>query len=205
MLRTVLAAGAALSLGIAAPTAFAQDGYVHTGSQIQAGTYELDPGHGKITWSVKHLGFSTYLGQFTGTKATLKIDPKNPSASSLVATVDTTSLGTLNPALDKHLSSADFLDVAKFPTATFKSTRMTVTSPTTVTVDGDLTLHGVTKPVTLKATFNQAGVFQMMHQYRVGFDGEMVVKRSEFGITQYVPAVSDDVILRLEAEFAPAK
>jgi polyisoprenoid-binding protein YceI len=200
MIRSVLAAGAALSLALAAaPVTLAQDGYVHQGSQIQAGTYELDPGHGKITWSVKHLGFSTYVGQFTGTTATLKIDPKNPAASSLTASVDTTSLGTLNPALDKHLSSA------KFPTATFKSTRITATGPTTANVQGDLTLHGVTKPVTLKATFNQAGIFPMNKQYRVGFDGEMVVKRSDFGITQYVPAVSDDVVLRLEAEFVPAK
>ena len=163
--------------------------------------YRLDPAHGKITWSVTHFGFSTYIGQFSHVEATLKADPKAPAASSVEVTVDTNSLGTLNPALDTHLKSKDFLDVAAFPQATFKSTKVTVTGPKTADIAGELTLHGVTKPVVVHATFNQAGVNPLDKKYEIGFAGSAEITRSEFGIKAYVPAVSDKVMLTIEAEF----
>jgi len=171
---------------------------------VQAGTYRLDPAHGKITWSVTHFGFSTYIGQFSHVDATLKADPKAPAASSVQVTVDTGSLGTLNPALDTHLKSKDFLDVAAFPTATFKSTKVTVTGPKTADIAGELTLHGVTKPVVVHATFNQAGPNPIDKKYEIGFAGTAEINRSEFGVKAYVPAVSDKVTLTIEAEFKAA-
>ncbi|RAK59122.1 hypothetical protein DJ021_04560 [Phenylobacterium hankyongense] len=169
-------------------------------AEVRAGTYKLDPNHSKITWSVSHQGFSTYVGQFASVNGTLTLDPKAPAASALEVTIDTASLGTLNPALDTHVKSAAFLDVAKFPTATFKATRVKVTGARTADITGDLTLHGVTKPVTLQATFNQAGAGSG-GKYTLGFAGAAHLKRSEFGITSFVPAVSDDVTLQIESEF----
>jgi polyisoprenoid-binding protein YceI len=168
---------------------------------VQAGSYKLDPGHSKITWSVTHFGFSTYIGQFASVNGTLKLDPKAPASDAVDVTVDTGSLGTLNPALDTHLKSKDFLDVAAFPTATFKATKVTVTGERTANIDGQLTLHGVTKPVVVQATFNQGGANPLDKKYSLGFAGSAKIKRSEFGITSYVPAISDDVTLTIEAEF----
>ena len=192
------ALGLALALTAGAP-ASAQ--IVTAPAQVQAGVYRLDSDHGKITWSVNHFGFSTYIGQFATVNANLKLDPKNLGATVLDATIDANSLGTLNAALDKHLKSPDFLDVAKFPIATFKATKVTQTGEKTADIAGDLTLHGVTKPVVLQATFNQAGPNPLTKTYHLGFAGTAKIKRSEFGITSYVPAISDEVTLTLEAEF----
>ena len=168
---------------------------------VQGGTYKLDPAHGKITWSITHFGFSTYIGQFAGVNATLKVDPKAPAAAAVDVTIDTNSLGTLNAALDTHLKSKDFLDVATFPTATFKSTKVTLTGEKTADIAGDLTLHGVTKPVVLHATFMQGGTNPIDKKYELGFSGSAEIVRSEFGIKAYVPNISDKVTLTLEAEF----
>lgn len=174
-------------------------------AKAKAGAYTLDPGHSKVTWSVTHLGFSTYVGQFSGVSGTMKIDPTNLSATDLQVTIDTNMVGTLDAALDKHLKSPDFLDTAKFPTATFKATKVARTGDRTADITGDLTLHGVTKPVVVHATFNQAGVNFVDKQYSLGFDGKAVIKRSEFGVAGYVPAVSDEVTLQIAAEFKAAR
>lgn len=189
----------AASLLIAAPAAQAQ--ITTTPAAAQAGTYKLDPAHGKITWSITHFGFSTYIGQFAHVDATLKIDPKAPTAASLDATIDTNSLGTLNAALDTHLKGKDFLDVAAFPTATFHATKLTMTGEKTADIAGDLTLHGVTKPVVLHASFMQAGTNPIDKKYEIGFAGSAEILRSEFGIKSYLPNISDKVTLTLEAEF----
>ena len=170
----------------------------------QAGTYKLDPAHGKITWSITHFGFSTYIGQFSHVDATLKVDPKALGATALDVTVDTGSLGTLNPALDTHLKSKDFLDVAAFPKATFKATKVTRTGDKTADITGDLTLHGVTKPVVVHAAFMQAGPNPIDKKYELGFSGNAEILRSEFGIKSYLPNISDKVTLTIEAEFKAA-
>jgi polyisoprenoid-binding protein YceI len=170
-------------------------------AQVQAGTYKLDPDHGKITWSVNHFGFSTYIGQFSKVNADLKLDPKNVAGAGLDVTVDASSLGTLNPALDKEVKGPGFLDAAKFPTATFHATKVTVTGEKTADIAGQLTLHGVTKPVTVQAVFNQAGPNPIDKKYQLGFAGSAKIKRSDFGITSYVPAIGDEVTLTIEAEF----
>jgi polyisoprenoid-binding protein YceI len=197
------ALGLAAALVVSAAGA-AQAQITTSPAAVQAGTYRLDPAHGKITWSVTHFGFSTYIGQFSHVDATLKADPKAPAASAVEVTVDTSSLGTLNSALDTHLKSKEFLDVAAFPQATFKSTKVTVTGPKTADIAGELTLHGVTKPVVVHATFNQAGVNPLDKKYEIGFAGTAEITRSEFGIKAYVPAISDQVTLTIEAEFKAA-
>lgn len=180
--------------------AIAQDPFTRAPAEVRAGVYTLDPAHSKITWSVNHMGFSTYVGQFAKVEGQLTLDPRRPEASQLAVTVDANSVGTLNDALDKHLKTADFLDTAKFPTATFKATRIRVTGERTADITGDLTLHGVTRPVTLEAEFNQAGVNPVDKTYSLGFDAEAKIRRSDFGITAYLPGVGDEVELDIEAE-----
>lgn len=200
-----LAAAAAALTGAVATAVVAQDGMTKNPAEVKAGDYVLDASHGKITWAVNHLGFSTYVGQFHGTEAKLKLDPKNLGASSLEASVDMNTAGTLSEALDKHLKGPDFFDAAKFPKATFKSTGIKQTGERTADITGDLTLKGVTKPIVIKATFNQAGPFPMMRIYTVGFDGEATIKRSEFGVSYGLPMVGDEVKLKFEGEFRDAK
>ena len=192
------ACGLALAVLIS-PAAQAQEASRVPGN-VRAGTYVTDPGHTKITWSLTHFGFSTYVGQFSKVAATLKLDPKAPQSADLQVTIDTASVGTLNPALDTHLKAPDFLDVAKFPQASFKSTAVKVTGERTADVTGDLTLHGVTKPVTLQVTFIQGGQNPLDKKYSLGFQARTVIKRSEFGVKAYSPAVGEEVTLQIDTE-----
>lgn len=194
--------GFAAALLLATGSAHAQ--ITTSPAAVQAGTYKLDPAHGKITWSITHFGFSTYIGQFAHVDATLKVDPKAVGGTTLDVTVDTNSLGTLNPALDTHLKSKDFLETATFPTATFKAVKVTQTGEKTADISGELTLHGVTKPVVLHATFMQGGPNPIDKKYELGFAGTAEIMRSEFGIKSFLPNISDRVTLTMEAEFKAA-
>jgi len=195
-----LALATALVASMAAPAALAQAPNAYPGA-VQAGTFKLDPAHSKITWSVNHFGFSTYVGQFGHTDATLTLDPKNLGAATLGVTVDAASLGTLNPALDNQVKSKNFLDVAQFATATFHATKITRTSERTADIAGDLTLHGVTRPIVVQALFNQAGRNPVDPTYRLGFAGTAKLMRSDFGMTYLLPTLGDEVTLTIEAEF----
>lgn len=198
--RTAVAG--ALVLSLVGGVVTAQTAATRVPAEVQAGTYKLDPSHGKITWSINHLGFSTYRGQFTNVAADLTIDPANPSASTLTASVPLADVDPADDALKAHLQTPDFFNVAQFPTATFVATSVVVDTDdaTEADVTGNLTLHGVTRPVTLEVKFNQAGP-AMGGVYKVGFDGEATIKRSEFGITTYLPALGDEVELHIEGEF----
>ncbi|RZJ33306.1 MAG: polyisoprenoid-binding protein [Brevundimonas sp.] len=172
-------------------------------SEVTAGAYKLDSDHGKITWSVSHMGFSTYTGQFVNVQAELSLNTANPAASTLTATIPLADVASGNTALNGHLQTADFFDTANHPTATFVSRSVTVDADDAneATVVGDLTLRGVTRPVTIEVEFNQAGP-SMGNTYKAGFDGEATIKRSEFGINYGIPmGLGDEVKLHLEGEF----
>jgi len=173
-------------------------------NQVRAGAYVLDPDHGKITWSVNHLGYSTYYGQFTGVSARLDLDPKAPAKSRLTATVPLNGVLTGSQRLDQHLAGPDFFDAAKFPEATFVGTGVEPTSPTTARITGSLSLRGVTKPVSVDATFTQAGTNPVDRRYTVGFEGRTIIKRSDFGVSAFLPMVGDEVTLRIAGEFKAA-
>lgn len=198
--RSFAVAGLGAVLVLSPLAVVAQSAFTSDPAQVQAGDYKLDPGHSKITWSINHFGYSTYVGQFGKVEGTLSIDPKKAADAKLDVTVDANSVGTLNPALDAHLKSADFLDTAKFPTATFKATSIKLTGKSTADITGDLTLRGVTRPVTVSATFNQAGVNPVDKTYSLGFAGKAKIKRTDFGVSAYAPALGDEVTLELEAE-----
>lgn len=191
-----LAGALALSAAVHAQTANTTDP-----AAVQAGTYALETKHARVLFAVSHFGFSTWYGDFTGATGTLKLDPKSPSASRLEVSIPTASVSTTNATLDGELKSADWFDAAKHPTITFRSTAVTPTGPSTAKVAGDLTFHGVTKPVVLDATFKAAGTNPMNKAYTVGFEVTGRIKRSDFGVTTYVPAVGDEVDLIISAPF----
>ena len=196
-------AAGALAVAMIAGGVTAQTAATQNPAEVQAGTYKLDSSHGKITWSVKHLGFSTYVGQFTNVSADLTLDPANPSASTLTATVPIADVSPDSQGLKNHLQTPDFFDAAQFPTATFKATSIAIDKDDASEADvtGDLTIRGVTRPVTLEVKFNQAGP-SMGGAYRVGFDGETTVKRSDFGVSYGLGVgLGDDVELHIEGEF----
>jgi polyisoprenoid-binding protein YceI len=191
---------AALVYGAAIAPALAAD-FTANPADVKAGTYALDPAHGKITWSLSHLGFSTYTGQFANAMGTLVLNPKDIAKTTLTATVVIDSVGTLNPKLDGELKSAEFFNAPEFPTATFTSTKVVRTGEKIAEVFGNLTLLGVTKPQTLNVTFNLAGTNPIEKVYEVGFQGHAILKRSEFGLKTYIPYIGDEVTLDIEGEF----
>ena len=198
--RAALVGALAFSL-LAGGAVVAQSAMTRIPAEVQAGAYKLDSSHGKITWSVDHLGFSKYYGQFVNVSAELILDPANPAASTLTATIPLTDVAPNDDGLKRHLQTADFFDTANHPVAIFRSTRIVVdpSDPDEATVHGELTLRGVTKPVTMEVDFNQAG--QTRGGYKAGFDGEATIRRSDFGITYALPGVSDEVELHIEGEF----
>ena len=176
---------------------------------LPAGDYKIDPAHASLVFTVNHLGFSHYTGQFTRFTADLKLDPANPVAAQLSATVDPASLTIPTPpdGFVAELTGEQWINAKAFPQMTFKSTGVAVTGANTADVTGDFTLRGVTKPVTLAMTFNGGwkGIPQDPHA-RIGFSAKGALNRSDFGMSTGVPApgstmgVSDEVTIAIEAE-----
>lgn len=206
MNRTRLAAApllAALALAAGAP-ALAQSPANPAPAAVHAGTYQVEPAHTRITWSVSHMGFTTWFGDFTTASGSLTLDPRRPTAARLDVSVPTASVVTTNARLDGELRSADWFDAARFPTTRFVSTAVRPTGPGKADVTGDLTFHGVTRPVTLHVSFNAAGPNPMTKRYTAGFEATGRLKRSDFGVAKYVPLVGDEVTLRISAGFEQA-
>lgn len=185
-------------------TAFAQEP-TRDLTQVPNGKYMLDASHANVVFLVSHAGFSTYVGRFDTVGGSLKFNTKNPDKSSLSVTIDANSVDTTSEALDEHLRTADFFDVEKYPNIKFKSTKVQKIDDQTGKVTGNLTLLGVTKPVTLDVTFNGGGIFGPTQLYRVGFSARTAVKRSDFGMSKFLPFLGDEVNLIIEAEFTEAK
>ena len=169
-----------------------------------AETYKLDPGHSTVIWDAVHFGFSKPHGLFPMVNGTLTLDEKTPVNSKVEATISTAAIVTGNAKFDEHLKSADFFNVAKFPEAKFVSDKVEVTGKDTAKVTGNLTLLGVTKPVTLDVKLNKKDVNPFTKQPTVGFSATTTIKRSEFGINYAIPGVSDDVTIQIESEANPA-
>ncbi len=185
--------------------ALAQEGPTKDASKIEAGSYNVEPYHTRVIFSVDHFGFSTYSGEFTKTSGTLTIDPKKPDAAALDISIATDSVSVPNEKLLGELKSDQWLDAAKFPTITFKSTKVMKTGADTAKVTGDFTLHGVTKPVTLSVKFNAAGTNPVDKNYTIGFDAEGKIKRTDFGVKMYAPYISDEVDIKISAPFEKQK
>ena len=166
----------------------------------QSGTYTLDPTHTDVLVEWTHFGFSKPSAHFGITEGKLVYDADDASKSSVEVTIPVTAIDTFVPKLDEHLKSADFFDAGKFPTATFKSTSVAAAGTNKLTVTGDLTVKGITKPVTLDVTLNGAGEHPMAKKQAIGFSATGTLKRTDFGVGAYAPNVSDDVQLRITTE-----
>lgn len=174
-------------------------------AQAEPVTYKLDPGHTNVLFSWSHFGFSNPTANLGLGDGTLVFDEKNPSKSSVEVTLPLADLDTHVTKLDEHLKKPDFFDADKYPTVTFKSTKVQAAGGNKYKITGDLTVHGVTKPVVLDATLNKSGVHPMMKVQTVGFDAIATVKRSDFGMGAYVPNVSDDIKIRITTEASVPK
>lgn len=190
-------AAAALTLAI---PAVAQMPGAPDASRVAAGTYKVDPNHTQVVWTLSHMGVSALSGAFGAGAGTLEIDPAHLSAAKVSVTFDVADMSTTASAFTKHLSGPEFFDVTKYPKATFVSTAVRANG-SGATIAGNLTIKGVTKPVTLDAKFYGAGTSPMSKKLNVGFSATTSIKRSDFGLGAYAPAVADDVDLQIHGAF----
>ncbi len=207
-MRTMMFAAATIAIALAAP---AQEL-----PAPQAGDYKIDLGHTRLLFRVSHLGFSNYTALFTGIEADLAFDPDNPEAMVLRAKVDPASIETHypDPAVDFNavIAGPDFLDAKTYPEISFVSTSVALTGEHTADVTGDLTLHGVTKPLTLAVQYNGGYGAHPLDPggARIGFSATGTLLRSDFGMGYGIPApgttmgVGDKVEIIIETELQKA-
>lgn len=177
---------------------------------LPAGAYTLDKAHASLIFRIDHLSFSHFTGRFARWDASLELDPAHPETASITATIDPRSLESDNPPAGflNMLRGAEWLNAPQFPEMTFRSARVERTGPNTARIIGDFSFRGVTKPVTLEATFNggYAGNIYDRHA-RLGFSARGAIKRTDFGMTIGLPppgtnmGVGDDVEFIIESEF----
>jgi polyisoprenoid-binding protein YceI len=148
-----------------------------------ADAWQIDPAHTNVEFTVRHMMISNVKGQFQKTSGTITVDDNTPASAKIDATIDASSIDTRVEKRDAHLKSPDFLDVAKYPTITFKSTRVEPAGPGKWKVTGDLTLHGVTKPVVLVVEQSGEPIHDPMGNTRAGAFATTKIKRSDFGLT----------------------
>lgn len=163
-------------------------------------TYVVDGAHTFPRFSYSHFGYSTQLSRFNKTTGTIMLD-RAAKTGAVDIVIDTKSVDT-GSILDEHIQGEDFLDTAKYPTATFKSTRVVFEGDQPAKVEGNLTLKGVTKPVTLTVTSFKAMPHPMLKKDAIGANAYTVVKRSEFNAGKYAPNVSDEVRIDIAVEAA---
>lgn len=188
------------ALGLLAFVAFAPLAAAKTAAAAEAPKFTFDKAHTQIFFSVSHLGFSYSTGKFTGFDGSFTFDEAKPESSKIDVTIDTNSLTMDDEAWEKHLKNEDFFNVEKFPAMTFKSTQIEKTGDNTGRVTGDLTLLGVTKPVTLDVIFNKGGIHPYSKKYVAGFSVTGKLNRSDFGMTYGLPGVGDEVNISIEVE-----
>ncbi len=184
---TRIAAAPVLSAAAAAPALAAPE------------TYTLDGAHSFPRFSYNHFGYSQQLSRFDKTTGTVVLD-KAARTGSVDVVIDTQSVNTGFPLFNEHIQGEDFLDTARYPTATFKSTKVVFEGDKPVSVDGNLTIKGVTKPVTLTVTSFQAMPHPMFKKDAIGANAFTVVKRSEFNAGKYAPYVGDEVRIDIAVE-----
>ena len=166
-----------------------------------ADTYHLEKTHVDLLFSISHAGFTEKHGSFRDLDATLEYDPAKPENSQVTVVVKTDSLDTAFAPRDKDVKREKFLDVAKYPEMRFVSTKVTREPDHMLRIDGDLTLHGVTKPLTLHAKLNKEAPNPFDKRPTLGFSATGSLKRSDFGIATYIPVIGDEVNLTIDAEF----
>jgi polyisoprenoid-binding protein YceI len=179
------------------------------GAAMAADTYKTDPGHTEVRFGWSHAGVSMQHGEFTAIDGILVLDQENLEASTLTATIQAASISTGVEALDKHVKTADFLDVETFPQITFESTSVNRTGDKTADISGNLTLHGVTKPVVLQAALTHLGahpVGQFFDYYKgdwAAFSARAEIDATEFGVGPAMPV--GKVFIEIHTELKAAE
>ncbi|MCS7272519.1 MAG: YceI family protein [Fimbriimonadales bacterium] len=169
--------------------------------QAQPVTYQIDPVHTFVLFRVKHLNTGFAYGRFNNVSGKIVVDERNPSNSSVEIEVDANSIDTGNARRDEHLRSPDFFNARQFPKLTFKSTRVRKIDNTTVEVQGNLTIRGITRPLTVRVTFTGKGRNQRGQEI-IGFETTFTIRRSQFGITYGLQnnGLSDEVRVTVSVE-----
>ena len=183
------------------------DGVSTDPKKAPAGAYQVETHHTLVLFAIPHLGLTDYYGRFEKISGTLNFNPGAPEKSSVDVSIDTSSANVMSAELINELVGPSVFDSAHFPTATFKSTSIERTGSNTGTMTGDLTIHGVTKPVTFDVTFNGGLQAPIGNAYEIGFHATATVKRSDFGLDKMMwkSFVGDDVKLIIEALFTQPK
>jgi polyisoprenoid-binding protein YceI len=164
------------------------------------GSYKVESYHTQVGFSISHFGFTNYSGLFSGATGSLQLDPAKLGTSKLDISIPVDTVTTTVSKLTDELKGDQWFDTAKFPKATFVSTQVVPTAEG-ATVTGNLTLHGITKPVVLHVRFIGAGVNPIDKAYTIGFEAIGTIKRSDFGVKTYLPAVGDEVQLSIAGAF----
>ena len=194
---TIAAAAAAGLLSVA--TVHAQGGPADP-SKVSGGTYTADPNHTQVLFTYTHFGLTHNMGLASGANGTLTLDPKDPGAAKLSIDVPISSIHTTIAPLDQEFQGPMFFDAAKFPNAHFESTKVTA-SGTSAKIEGNLTIHGVTKPAEIDATLIAVGSNPMSKKETIAFSGKATINRSDFGLGVFTPMVSAEVELKITAAF----
>jgi len=170
-----------------------------------AATYKIDPRHTQVHFTYSHFGNSNLSGRFMEVNGELQFDAAHPERSSIQVQLPMASLSTGVPGLDEDLASEGWFDSAKFPMASFTGSKVSVRDATHFDISGELTIHGVTRPATFTVTVNKLGEHPMRKTPMAGFDAVGTIKRSEFGVAKMLPAVPDEVQLRISMETSVPK
>jgi polyisoprenoid-binding protein YceI len=168
---------------------------------VQAETFSLDTTHVSVMYSLDHLGFSISRGVFREVQGQLSIDENQPENARLEVRVNAASIDAFDAGRSNAVRGSNFLEADRFPEMKFVSTKVERTGESTAKVTGDLTLHGVTQPVTLNVTLTKKGKHPITGAQRIGFAASGAVKRSDFKIMGFLPMVGDDVTITIDAEF----
>lgn len=169
--------------------------------KVASGAYTMDKTHGYVTFTYSHFGLSNPVLTFNDVDANVTLDAANPTDSSVDVTIAASSIDSGVEVFDGHLNSDQWFNTAEFPTITFKSTSLTQADDGTGTLTGDLTVKGITKPVTLDVTMLGAGPHPLSKVDTVGIQATTTVLRSEFDLGAYAPAVSDEIVITISGEF----
>ena len=165
-----------------------------------ADKYTFDKVHTQILFFANHLGFSKSQGEFHDFDGSFVFDPQDMRNSHVEVAINTASIDMDYKKWDDHMKNEDFFNVRKFPTMTFRSTKVIPTGEKSARIIGELTLLGITKPVEVEMTFNKAGIHPFSKKYVAGFSAHTTIIRSDFGMTYGLPALGDEVEIRLEVE-----
>jgi polyisoprenoid-binding protein YceI len=173
-------------------------------ASVPAGVYRVEPAHTRVQFTVSHLGFTDWWGDFTGVSGSLTLAPGGLAASRVEVSIPVASVATTNATLDGELRSADWFDAARFPAMRFVSTRIVRSGRTTAIIHGSLTFHGISRPVALDARFVGAGVNPLTKAYTVGFNATTTIRRSDYGVKMDLPLIGDETRIRISAAFEKA-